>query len=93
MMPVLIALGVVSGITFLLYGIDKALAISGAWRIPEKVLLTAVVLGGALGGFLGMIVFRHKCNFSRKWYFYVTILLSASVHIAVVLWTMGVWAV
>ena len=41
-------------------GLDKAKAKAKGWRIPEKRLFLLAVLGGALGGILGMQVFRHK---------------------------------
>ena len=39
---------------------DKQKARSGAWRIPEKTLLTAAFLGGSIGAIAGMYLFRHK---------------------------------
>ena len=45
---------------FALYGIDKAKAKRGAWRIPEKTLLAAAWLLGGVGAWLGMRLFRHK---------------------------------
>ena len=53
-------------LAFALMGIDKAKAKRGSWRIPEKTLFLAAALFGALGGTLGMKVFRHK---TRHWYF------------------------
>lgn len=51
---------------FAVMGADKRRARRGAWRISEKTLFLPAVLGGALGGVLGMWVFRHK---TRHWYF------------------------
>lgn len=51
---------------FFLMGIDKRKARRDAWRVPEKTLFLPAVLGGALGGILGMRVFRHK---TKHWYF------------------------
>ena len=45
---------------FLLMGLDKWKAKRGAWRIPEKTLFTAAVLGGTVGVMAGMKTFRHK---------------------------------
>ena len=45
---------------FALYGIDKAKAKRGAWRIPEKTLLAAAWLLGGVGAWLAMRTFRHK---------------------------------
>ncbi|MCR4776826.1 MAG: DUF1294 domain-containing protein [Saccharofermentans sp.] len=47
-------------ITFVLYGADKAKAKKGKWRIPEKTLLLFAAFFGGLGAFLGMKIFRHK---------------------------------
>ena len=41
-------------------GIDKRKAIKHQYRIPEKTLFLVAILGGSLGGFLGMELFRHK---------------------------------
>lgn len=54
---VLVAINLVS---FALYGIDKAKAKRGAWRIRESTLLGAAACFGALGAFAGMQIFRHK---------------------------------
>jgi uncharacterized membrane protein YsdA (DUF1294 family) len=45
---------------FVLWGIDKRRAIQGRWRIRERTLLGLVLCGGALGGYAGMTLFRHK---------------------------------
>ena len=45
---------------FALYGVDKRRAIKGAWRIPEKTLLTGTWLLGGVGAWLAMRFFRHK---------------------------------
>lgn len=50
----------VNVLTFAMYGIDKRLSIVGKRRIPEAVLLSLSVVGGALGALLGMLFFRHK---------------------------------
>ena len=51
---------------FVLMGLDKRRARRGMWRVSEKALFLPAALGGALGGVLGMKVFRHK---TRHWYF------------------------
>ncbi|MBR1740821.1 MAG: DUF1294 domain-containing protein, partial [Lachnospiraceae bacterium] len=45
---------------FLLMGMDKRKAKKHLWRIPEKTLFLAAVLGGSIGSILGMYTFRHK---------------------------------
>ena len=45
---------------FMAMGIDKLKARAKKWRIPERSLFLLAALGGALGGLLGMLAFRHK---------------------------------
>ncbi|MBR1862725.1 MAG: DUF1294 domain-containing protein [Ruminococcus sp.] len=54
---------------FVLYGIDKSKAKSKKWRVPEKTLLWAAVLG-PIGALAGMRVFRHK---TKKPVFFITV--------------------
>ena len=56
----LVYVAIMSLVTFMAYGIDKKKAIDGAWRTKEKTLLGLSLAGGAVGGFLGMKLFRHK---------------------------------
>ena len=60
MKTIICILAAVNLVAFLLYGLDKLKAKRGAWRIPEATLLLLALLGGSLGAFLGMEVFRHK---------------------------------
>ncbi|WP_199648724.1 DUF1294 domain-containing protein [Pseudoflavonifractor sp. AF19-9AC] len=62
----LVWLAALNLIAFILMGLDKWKARRGAWRIPEKTLFLAALLGGALGGTVGMHLFHHK---TRHWYF------------------------
>ncbi len=48
---------------FAAFGIDKARAEEGAWRISEDTLLGLALLGGTPGAYAGRALFRHK---SRK---------------------------
>ena len=47
-------------LTFTLFGIDKAKARVGAWRVAESTLLMLAFVGGTLGAYAGRAVFRHK---------------------------------
>ncbi|MDO4758096.1 MAG: DUF1294 domain-containing protein [Rikenellaceae bacterium] len=47
-------------ITFVVYGIDKAKAKLDGWRIPEKTLLLLALVGGSIGAYAAMRIFRHK---------------------------------
>ena len=55
-----IALIALNFVTFAMFGIDKAKAQSGAWRVAESTLLTLAFLGGTLGAYAGRALFRHK---------------------------------
>jgi uncharacterized membrane protein YsdA (DUF1294 family) len=53
-------------LAFALMGIDKAKARGNAWRIPERTLFLAAILGGSVGAIFGMSFFHHK---TKHWYF------------------------
>lgn len=63
-------------------GLDKSKARHHAWRIPEKTLFLVSFLGGSIGIWAGMYLFRHK---TRHWYFVVgvpvIVLLQAVITI------------
>lgn len=70
-------------LTFALFGIDKYKAIHQQWRISESTLLMLSFLGGAVGGVLGMVLFRHKI---RKPVFYIFVPLFAVLYIAAMIY-------
>lgn len=47
-------------IAFIIYGIDKWKAKKNRWRIPEKTLLLLAAIGGSIGSWVGMMIWRHK---------------------------------
>ena len=47
-------------ISFLTMFVDKKKAIKKKWRISEQTLLSVSFIGGSLGAYLAMILFRHK---------------------------------
>ena len=51
---------------FCLMGWDKRQAVKGGWRVRERTLLLAALLGGSPGAILGMRAFHHK---TKHWYF------------------------
>ena len=75
--------GFAGAIDFALMGVDKWKARRDAWRIPESTLWLFALLGGALGGTLGMQVFRHK---TRHWYFRFGFPLLTALQLALLLW-------
>ena len=60
-LPVIILsyLIVINLIAFILYGIDKKRSIRKEYRISERVLLWMARLGGGIGCWLGIKIFRH----------------------------------
>ena len=73
---------------FALYGADKQRAKKGAWRIPEKTLLTGTWLFGGVGAFAAMRMFRHKTKHLAFQLsaplgalLSVTVMIAASVHL------------
>jgi uncharacterized membrane protein YsdA (DUF1294 family) len=52
----------INSISFLLFGLDKLLAIKNKRRIPEKELFTVATIGGAFGGMIAILVFNHKLS-------------------------------
>ena len=66
MIWIIVYLAAVNVVAFALFGIDKKRAKTHRWRIPEKTLFTAAILGGGLGACAGMWLFRHK---TKHWYF------------------------
>jgi uncharacterized membrane protein YsdA (DUF1294 family) len=61
----LIYLVVVNVTTFVVYGIDKLKARRGRWRVPEATLLTLAAVGGSIGAWCGMRVWRHKTRHAK----------------------------
>ncbi|MBF6978702.1 DUF1294 domain-containing protein [Aerococcaceae bacterium zg-BR22] len=58
----------VNSLLFIFMCVDKYKAIKHRYRIPESWLLSLGLLGGGLGGWLSLLIFRHKI---RKMYFKV----------------------
>ena len=79
----LVWLAAINLVTFAVYGIDKAKAKRGAWRVPEKTLFLLPLLGGSLGALLGMRVFHHM---TKHWYFVWGIPLILLAQIALAVW-------
>lgn len=74
----------INAAAFLLMLADKRKARRGAWRIPEKTLLSAAALGGSVGAIAGMYLFRHKTK-HPKFYIGLPLILAAQLAAAAVL--------
>ena len=59
--------------SFILMYIDKSKAINNEYRISEKQLFIISFIGGFIGIYIGMNLFRHK---TKKISFKIVILLS-----------------
>ncbi len=69
-------------LAFLIMLIDKLKSSqAGAERISEGMMFFLGVIGGALGIYLGMLVFRHK---TKKWYFLIGLPLLIVQNVALV---------
>ncbi len=54
------ALVAINFAAFAAFGIDKAKAERGAWRVQESTLLLLALIGGTPGAYAGRQLFRHK---------------------------------
>ena len=72
---------IISIITFLLMYIDKNRAIKNQWRIPESTLINLSILGGGIGTYMGMYIFRHKTRHPKFTIFIpITIILNLFLY-------------
>lgn len=62
---VILYLVIINIATFFTFGLDKWKARRAKWRIGEAALLTLAVLGGSVGAWLGMNVWRHKTKHAK----------------------------
>lgn len=60
-----IYLALINIVLFVVMGADKGLARAGARRVPEATLFLLALIGGAAGGTLGMLAFRHKTKHAK----------------------------
>ncbi len=69
------------------YGYDKAIAGRRRQRISENTLLLAAVIGGTIGAWLGMRLFRHKTAKPLfQWKFRVAVVIQAVLVAVYFLW-------
>lgn len=65
---------------------DKRRARRHLWRIPERTLFAAALVGGSVGALLGMYLFHHK---TRHWYFVVGMPLILAAQLAAGWWLLA----
>ena len=73
---------IINIISFILYGIDKYLAIKQKYRISEISLYIASIIGGCFMGIIGMKVFHHK---TRKISFWIVNIISMILWIYIII--------
>ena len=73
-------------VAFALMGIDKQRAKKHLWRIPERTLFAAALVGGSVGALLSMYLFHHK---TRHWYFVVGMPLILVAQLAAGYWLLA----
>ncbi|MGE7695221.1 DUF1294 domain-containing protein [Lysinibacillus sp. NPDC094177] len=78
-------MAVVSIVLLIMMGIDKSKAKKHEWRIAERTLFTLAITGGAVGGVLGMYLFRHKTR-HNSFAFGFPLLAAIQFFILVQLW-------
>ena len=74
----------VNALTFLLYGIDKYKAKKSQWRISEATLMMMAVIGGSIGAWVGMRIWRHKTK-HRKFRYGIPLILLLQIVIIIFL--------
>jgi uncharacterized membrane protein YsdA (DUF1294 family) len=83
------ALVAMNFLAFAAFGIDKAKAEAGAWRISEGTLLNLAFFGGTAGAYAGRALFRHKTRkqpFSGQLHTIAVFQLIAAVFLTVFFW-------
>ena len=76
---VLAYLAVMTVVGLIIMKADKTKAEKNKWRIKEATLFLISAIGGSLGTWAGMYLFRHK---TKHWYFVVGMPLILIAHIA-----------
>lgn len=74
---------IINLITFIVFALDKICAIKKKWRYKEISLLGMCFVGGAIGGFLAMHLFRHK---TKKKLFVIGVQLIIIIHLVIIMW-------
>ena len=82
---ILFYLLLINALAFLLMLIDKVCAKKRKRRIPEIVLISSAIIGGALGAWCGMQFMRHKTR-HKKFTLGIPAIIGVQAAIAVLYW-------
>lgn len=72
---------VINIIGIIIMASDKSKAKHHAFRIPERVLFFVAIIGGSIGTWAGMYMFRHK---TKHWYFVIGMPAILALQIALI---------
>ncbi len=84
MNPLLVYLLSVNALGFVLMLSDKKKAQKNHYRIPERTLIFTAIVGGSLGCYLGMQLFRHKTK-HPLFYIGIPVILAIQILLAVLI--------
>lgn len=73
---ILLYIVLINILTFFIYGIDKLKAKKSKWRVSENTLIGMAIIGGSIGAWLGMKIWRHK-TLHKKFKYGVPLILVA----------------
>lgn len=68
--------------SFIIYGVDKLLAVKKLFRISEYSLFILAIFGGGIGSLLGMRVFHHK---TKKKVFWIINIITSIIWIIIMI--------
>ena len=81
MQPLIYYFLIINATGFLLMRIDKWKAKKNRWRIPEKTLLGVALIGGSIGAYAGMKLFRHK-TLHPQFYIGIPVIMAVQLIVA-----------
>lgn len=81
MFYLLVYLAIINVVSFVFMLADKIKAKKNRWRTPERTLLGICAIGGSLGGYIAMQLFRHKTKHPQ---FSIGIPVMIVLHIVLV---------
>ena len=76
---------IINAAAFALMLVDKQKARRKKWRIRESVLIGSALVGGSIGAWLGMQIFRHK-TLHKKFCLGIPAIIGIQTLIGIVYW-------
>lgn len=73
---------IINILAFVCYGLDKLKAKRNAPRVSERTLLLLALVGGGVGAWFGMLVWRHKTKHAKfRWGVPMILLLQVAIYL------------